>query len=258
MEILGYEINIYMVIVIVVGIFVTTVILLIASHMGKKKVAGKNDIKIGSKARNASTREKGKSQKAISANQPEKSVRPQLIRPIVKSANKDVTKKNSGENTENPLENSSPLSTGDPSNKPEEKNSKQPGYSSRETVDMSTAVGGSATEENTSGGATSLLFDPGKNAETKSGGEKTPEDAKLPESTEATAEAKSPEGTEEAQEKKGGGSLMDIFEDEDLEESESTGLASLMTDVDLSTLSKLSEEISQVLSKHKTGTTRRQ
>ena len=258
MEILGYEINIYMVMVVIVGIFVTTVILLIVSHMGKKKVSGKNNRKIESKARNVATREKEKSQKAISAKQPEKSVRPQLIKPIVKSANKDVTKKDSCETTESPPENSSPLSTGDSSNKPEEKNPKLPGYSSGETVDMSTAVGGSATEENTSGGATSRLFDPGKNAETKSGGEKKPEDANLPESTEATAEAKSPEVPEEAQEKKGGGSLMDIFEDEDLEESEATGLASLMTDVDLSTLSKLSEEISQVLSKHKTGTTRRQ
>ncbi len=258
MEILGYEINIYMVMVVIVGIFVTTVILLIASHMGKKKQSSKKNRKIVSRASNNALQEKGKPQKPISARQPEKSVRPQLIKPSVKSANKDVTKQQSGETTDSPLENSSPLSTGDPSNKPEEKNSKQPGYSSGETVDMSTAVGGSATEENTSGGATSLLFDPGKNAETKSGGEKTPEDAKLPESTEATAEAKSPEVPEEAQEKKGGGSLMDIFEDEDLEESEATGLASLMTDVDLSTLSKLSEEISQVLSKHKAGTTRRQ
>jgi len=113
-------------------------------------------------------------------------------------------------------------------------------------MDMATAVGSSATEESKSGGASSLLFDADQVAEIKSEGEPPPE------------ETKPPEETEESQEKQGGGSLMDIFEADDLEESEATALASLMTDVDLSTLSKLSEEMSQVLLKHKSGTIGRQ
>lgn len=247
MEILGYEINIYLVMVVIVGILVTTLILLIASQMGKRKPAGKTNRKIESKAENTTTLEKRKSQKAISIKQPEKSVRPQLIKPSSKSAEKDVTRKHVGETSDSLLENSSPQSPGDPSNKPAEKPSQQqPGYSSGETVDMSTAVGSSATEESKGGGTSSLLFDAGQVAKIKSEGEKTPE------------ETKPPEETEESQEKKGGGSLMDIFEADDLEESEATALASLMTDVDLSTLSKLSEEMSQVLSKHKTGMTGRQ
>jgi hypothetical protein len=257
MEILGFEIDIYFVMVVIVGIFVTTMILFISSHIGTKKRANKSGKRSVIKPKQNRNKLNATSEMESVSRPSEKSVQPQLSKPSGKPSGKEHHKQSDEEPAQVFEKPEIQLKDSNAGNLPDKPAKQAPSYSSNESIDMATAMGSipAGSSDKQEGihlvDASSLLLEPDKPVEAKV-------ENVVTDKNEQTAGNKE-ESKEESEGESGkGGGLMDIFTEDNEEESDSKGLAALLTDVDLSTLNKLTEEMSQVLLKHQSNGKERQ
>ena len=244
MEILGYEINIYYVMVVIAGIFVTTIILFISSHAGTKRRTLSRNKRTINKSKQVGVKSNPTAEKELLNRRAERSVQPQLVKPQLKSLAKETGQPAQLEEKPDEVFEKPEIQIGD---KNEESLSEKTlehtqSHSSNESADVATGLDrmplpvSAKTAKIRAVDAASLLSEVDKVAEKVAAKNDEP-DKKSEES----------EGSEKS------GGLMDIFTDDVDEESDSKGLAALLTDVDLGTLNKLSEEMSQVLLKHRSS-----
>jgi hypothetical protein len=246
MEILGFEIDIYFVMVIIAGIFVTTMILFISSHIGTRKKSNKISKRSSIKPKQNRNKLNVTPEKELVNRPSEKSVQPQLSKPSGKPLEKGQHKQMDEQPDEVFIKPEIQLEHSNAGNLPDKPTKQVPSYSSNESIDMATAMGSipAGSGDKQEGihvlEASSLLLEPDKPIESKV------ETVVTDKNEQAAGNKEESEG----ESGKGGGGLMDIFTEDNEEESDATGLAALLTDVDLSTLNKLTEEMSQVLLKH--------
>jgi hypothetical protein len=248
MEILGFEIDIYFVMVIIAGIFVTTMILFISSHIGTRKKSNRSNNKSVIKPRQNRNKSNMTLEKEVVNRPPEKSVQPQLSKPSGKQLEKEQHKQMDEKHDQVFVKPEIQLEHGDASNLLDKPTKQSLSYSSNESIDMAAAMGSipAGSSDKQEGiqvvEASSLLLEPDKPVASKV------ENVATDKNEQAAGSKEESEG-----ENGKGGSLMDIFTEDNEEESDATGLAALLTDVDLSTLNKLTEEMSQVLLKHQSN-----
>ncbi len=230
MDILGYEIDIYLVIVALAGIVVLSIMLLIGNSMKGKKPSSKKG-----KGERKQRDKRGESLELSPAKNEGKPQQPEKLLPA--SAGKP------------PEELRKPSVT----NRPVAPNEIQSLLIKNTTDAEKSAPAGTDTENKVTADTEAAKSAPaGADAE-----KSTPPVTRLW-GTE-TAQGAKEETEEEKQEKEEdtGGGLMDVFGDEDVEDTGLSELAALLADIDVDTLKKLSSEVSQVLAKKKAGSQRR-
>lgn len=224
MNILGYEIDIYLVIVALAGIVVLSIMLLIGNSLKGKKTSSKNR-----KKERKQRDKRGKLPEMLPAKNESKPQQPEKL--LLGSPNKLP------EGSQNPLI-ANPLGT----------ISEIPGILSKETsgAEKSAPAGTDAEKKVTADTETVKSVPAGTDAE-----KSTAPVARLWDK-EATQGAK--EETEDKEKDRG---LLDVFDEEDVVDTGLAELAGLLVDVDVDTLRKLSSEVSEVLTKRETGSQRR-
>lgn len=228
MDIVGYEIDIYLVIVALAGIVVLSIMLLIGNSLKGKKPSSIK-LKEERKKRDARTKlaeispdkNENKSQqpgKLLPGSQNKLPVEPQMT----SIANRIEAAKES------------------------------PGFLSKEiTGTERSAPAGTDAEKKVTANTGEV-----KSAPAGTDAEKSTAPVARLWDKEATQGAKE-EPKEETEEKEKGGGLLDVFDEEDVVDTGLAELAGLLVDIDVDTLRKLSSEVSEVLTKRETGSQRR-
>jgi FtsZ-interacting cell division protein ZipA len=221
MYILGHELNIYLVMVIIAAIFVVTAILVMSSHMKTRKpVSGKKKSEMKNKKGSPALQETLDDDLVDKSSQSKVSEKPSQ-----KLQDKIPNKPEGGPAVQ------VAAASGDPEKR---KN------------DVSPSLGITTTAE-TKG-------ETDKTVETKVQAGETDKTVEIKVQAVKAEEVEEIEEVEKTAEDDG---LMNVFDDDIVEDSAVSGLATLLADVDLDTLNKLSEEMSQVLLKNGSKTKRR-
>lgn len=225
MDILGYEIDIYLVIVALAGILVLSIMLLIGNSMKGKRTSPKKSK--GERKQRAERGELSETQLAKDESkpqQPEKSLSASPDKPSKELQKPSITV--------TPNEISALLVKG------------------TTDADKSAPAGTDIEKKVTADNEVTKSIPAGPDTEKSA----VPM-ARLWD-TEATQGAKEvSKGDVEGKEKDGG--LLDVFADEDVEDNGLAELAGLLVDVDVDTLRKLSSEVSHILARREKGSQRR-
>ena len=220
MDILGYEIDIYVVIVVLAGIMVLSIMLLIGNSMKGKKPSSKNR-----KVERNQRDKRDKLPEISPDNNEAKPPHPEKLLPSPANKLPEELPKPSISKTSNEI----------------------PGF----PVEMANAEKSAATGADTEKKITADT-EMTKNIPAGPDAEKNTAPVARPWDTEATQSVKEV-SKEEAEENEKGGGLLDVFDEEDVEDTGLAELAGLLADIDVETLKKLSSEVSQVLASRETG-----
>jgi hypothetical protein len=233
MDFLNYEIDIYLVIVLIAVVFVAGTILLLSRITTAKKSASKKGKK-KPKERAGLLPEKPrdlageKPLEKITPNPQEKSIEGPPLEAAAKLAQKPITEPTPGATA-----------------KPAEEPGKMPLLQIQRATDVKQAISAGKPAEHEAAAGAGRAWETGEiKQQAENTGTAAPARSRLwePEATKETEEEE-----EKPEESKEEGSVMDIFSEEEEEDSELSELAANLNDVELDSLLKLGSEVSENL-----------